>query len=44
VRSVRLLLRIGFRQEGYRVANTWIKDEWTDDVLFGLLAEWWTGR
>jgi RimJ/RimL family protein N-acetyltransferase len=44
VRSARLLLRIGFRPEGYRAANTWSKGEWTDDVLFGLLAEWWTGR
>jgi RimJ/RimL family protein N-acetyltransferase len=37
-RSMALLRRLGFRQEGYRPANSWIKGEWTDDVLFGLLA------
>jgi aminoglycoside 6'-N-acetyltransferase len=41
VRSARLLERIGFRREGHRRANTWIKGEWTDDLLFGLLAEDW---
>ncbi|ANZ40315.1 GNAT family N-acetyltransferase [Lentzea guizhouensis] len=38
-RSVKLLKRLGFRQEGHRVENTWIKGEWTDDLLFGLLAK-----
>jgi len=41
VRSARLLERVGFRREGHRVANTWTKGEWTDDLLFGLLAEHW---
>ncbi|MEU4741467.1 GNAT family protein [Actinosynnema sp. NPDC023658] len=41
VRSVRLLTRLGFRQEGHRVQHTWIKGEWTDDLLFGLLAAQW---
>jgi len=44
LRSARLLERVGFRREGLRVANTWIKGEWTDDLLFGLLAENWQGR
>jgi len=35
--SARLLERLGFRQEGLRVANSWFKGEWTDDLLFGLL-------
>lgn len=39
--SARLLERLGFRREGYRVANTWLKGEWTDDLLFGLLATDW---
>ena len=43
-RSMRLLQRVGFRIEGYRPANTWIKDEWTDDLLFGLLVEDHAGR
>jgi RimJ/RimL family protein N-acetyltransferase len=37
-RSAKLLARLGFRQEGLRVQHTWIKGEWTDDLLFGLLA------
>lgn len=40
-RSARLLERLGFRREGLRVRNTWIKGEWTDDLLFGILAEDW---
>jgi aminoglycoside 6'-N-acetyltransferase len=39
--SARLLDRLGFQREGHRPANTWIKGEWTDDLLFGLLADQW---
>jgi aminoglycoside 6'-N-acetyltransferase len=39
--SARLLERVGFRREGRRRAHTWIKGEWTDDLLFGLLADEW---
>jgi RimJ/RimL family protein N-acetyltransferase len=42
-RSARLLERVGFRREGYRPAYTWAKGEWTDDILFGLLAADWRG-
>jgi RimJ/RimL family protein N-acetyltransferase len=38
-RSMHLLQRVGFRIEGYRPSNTWIAGEWTDDLLFGLLAD-----
>lgn len=38
-RSAKLLTRLGFRQEGHRVEHSWIKGEWTDDLLFGMLAE-----
>ncbi|TWP50665.1 GNAT family N-acetyltransferase [Lentzea tibetensis] len=38
VRSALLLERLGFQQEGLRREHTWIKGEWTDDLLFGLLA------
>ena len=41
--SARLLERLGFRREGLRVQHTWIKGEWTDDLLFGLLARDWEG-
>jgi RimJ/RimL family protein N-acetyltransferase len=37
-RSAKLLARLGFRQEGHRVQHSWVKGEWTDDLLFGLLA------
>jgi RimJ/RimL family protein N-acetyltransferase len=39
--SARLLERLGFRREGLRVEFTWIKGEWTDELLFGLLARDW---
>jgi RimJ/RimL family protein N-acetyltransferase len=37
--SARLLERLGFGAEGHRRRHTWLKGEWTDDLLFGLLAE-----
>lgn len=37
-RSARLLRRLGFTAEGHRRQATWLKGEWTDDLLFGLLA------
>jgi aminoglycoside 6'-N-acetyltransferase len=39
--SARLLERLGFRREGLRIEHTWIKGEWTDDLLFGLLSREW---
>ncbi|MFJ6984659.1 MULTISPECIES: GNAT family N-acetyltransferase [unclassified Streptomyces] len=39
--SARLLERVGFRREGERPEFTWIKGEWTDDLLYGLLARRW---
>jgi aminoglycoside 6'-N-acetyltransferase len=41
VASARLLERLGFRREGLRRSHTWIKGEWTDDLLFGVLADEW---
>ena len=41
VSSARLLDRLGFTREGLRRSHTWIKGEWTDDLIFGLLAEDW---
>jgi RimJ/RimL family protein N-acetyltransferase len=41
LRSARLLQRVGFRKEGHRREHTWIKGEWTDDLLFGLLSDQW---
>jgi aminoglycoside 6'-N-acetyltransferase len=39
--SAGLLRRLGFRQEGHRVEHTFYKGEWSDDLLFGLLAKDW---
>jgi RimJ/RimL family protein N-acetyltransferase len=35
--SARLLERVGFQREGLRRSHTWIKGEWTDDLLYGVL-------
>ncbi len=43
-RSARLLERLGFTREGLRRQHTWIKREWTDDLLWGVLAEEWLSR
>ncbi|MEU7906764.1 GNAT family N-acetyltransferase [Actinoplanes sp. NPDC049118] len=37
VASARVLERLGFTREGLLRGHTWIKDEWTDDLLYGLL-------
>jgi RimJ/RimL family protein N-acetyltransferase len=41
--SARLLDRLGFRREGLRLQHTLVNGEWTDDLLFGLLAADWPG-
>lgn len=38
---IRLLTRLGFRQEGLLRQSTWSGDEWRDDRLFALLLEDW---
>ena len=42
--SARLLARLGFTREGLRRQHTWFKGEWTDDLLYGLLAPEWISR
>ena len=39
--SMALFRRAGFREEAHFVASIWTKDEWQDDVVFGLLAREW---
>jgi RimJ/RimL family protein N-acetyltransferase len=39
--SMRLLEKLGFRQEGHLHENLWFKGAWVDDVLYGLLAREW---
>jgi len=43
--SAALMERLGFRREGLLREQTFIKGEWTDDLIFGLLApEWLLGQ
>jgi aminoglycoside 6'-N-acetyltransferase len=44
--SARVLERLGMRQEGHLRQSTWAKGEWTDDLLYAILAAEWppTGR
>ncbi|MGH3779521.1 MAG: GNAT family N-acetyltransferase [Pseudonocardiaceae bacterium] len=39
--SLRLLRRLGFVEDGRQRTRTWVKCEWTDHVLLGLLAVNW---
>jgi RimJ/RimL family protein N-acetyltransferase len=42
--SAGLMERLGFTLEGRLREQTFIKGEWTDDLLFGLLAPEWLSR
>lgn len=39
--SARLMRRLGMRQEAHFRRNEFIKGEWTDELVFALLAEEW---
>jgi RimJ/RimL family protein N-acetyltransferase len=39
--SMGLLERVGLRREGVMLASVWAKGEWTDDVLYAMLADEW---
>lgn len=39
--SARLLERVGFAREGMRRQHVFCKGEWTDEFLWGMLAEDW---
>ncbi|GAA0520370.1 N-acetyltransferase [Paractinoplanes deccanensis] len=41
VASAALMERLGFTREGLLRQQTFIKGEWTDDLIFGLLATEW---
>jgi RimJ/RimL family protein N-acetyltransferase len=41
VASAALMERLGFTREGLLRQQTYIKGEWTDDLIYGLLAEEW---
>jgi RimJ/RimL family protein N-acetyltransferase len=42
--SAALMERLGFTREGHLRQQTWIKGEWTDDLIYGLLAQEWLLR
>jgi aminoglycoside 6'-N-acetyltransferase len=41
--SAALLERLGLRREGHLREATWIKGEWTDDLLYAILRREWPG-
>ena len=41
--SVRLLRRVGMREEAHFRQSLWFKGEWVDDMVFGVLESEWGG-
>jgi RimJ/RimL family protein N-acetyltransferase len=39
--SARVLERLGMRHEAHLVQNEWVKGEWTDEAIYGVLADEW---
>ncbi|WP_239164830.1 GNAT family N-acetyltransferase [Actinoplanes palleronii] len=44
VASAALMERLGFTREGLLRQQTFIKGEWTDDLIFGILDQEWLAR
>jgi RimJ/RimL family protein N-acetyltransferase len=42
--SANLLRRLGLRQEAHFVQNEFLKNEWTDELVFAMLADEWNKR
>jgi RimJ/RimL family protein N-acetyltransferase len=42
--SARLMERLGMRREAHLIQNERVKGEWTDELIFAILAEEWRGR
>lgn len=42
--SANLLKRLGMRQEAHFVSNEFIKGEWSDELVFAMLADEWKDR
>ena len=42
--SARLCHRVGMKQEAHLREDHWAKGEWTDNVIYGLLASEWPTR
>jgi RimJ/RimL family protein N-acetyltransferase len=41
VASAAVLRRLGLRQEAHLRHHAWLKGEWSDELVFGILAEEW---
>jgi RimJ/RimL family protein N-acetyltransferase len=39
--SARVLERLGMRREAHLVENEWVKDEWTDELVYAILQRDW---
>lgn len=39
IASTAVLERLGMRREAYFVQNEWVKGEWTDEVVYAMLAD-----
>lgn len=42
--SAALLARLGMRHEATLVGNEWVKGEWTDEIVYAVLADDWRRR
>lgn len=43
-RCLRLLAKIGLRQEALMIESLWIKDTWMDDVILAILRREWEAK
>jgi RimJ/RimL family protein N-acetyltransferase len=41
--SARVLERLGMRREAHLRENEWVKGEWTDELVYAMLAREWRG-
>ena len=41
LRSIKLMERVGMRNEAHFVRSLWFKGEWADDMIFAILASDW---
>jgi RimJ/RimL family protein N-acetyltransferase len=42
--SARVLERLGMRREAHLIQNEWVKGEWTDEIIYAVLADEWAER
>jgi len=44
LRSIKLMQRVGMRNEAHFVRSLWFKGEWVDDMIFAILDSDWRAR